>query len=170
MTQVFASVPAPDPTTGQASTPAQGGGNVIVCLAADMQHAVYPDAQGGCPNGYTKTNLAPHGSLGGGQMPGYTSPTGIPSLNIPNPVGDAVANIEHLTGYTHTILAKVTDPGFWKGTGLILAGGVVLIIGFLMWSGIGGATLEATPQAQTYRRMQAGGVRAARAPKEEAAE
>lgn len=90
----------------------------------------------------------------------FTNPTGSAPGDVAN------VNLGDIGGYLHKAAEHLTDPAFWKGSGLVLAGGVVLIIGFLMWSGIGQATIEGTAPAQAYRRAQSGGVQNVRQKKE----
>ena len=64
-----------------------------------------------------------------------------PGSFFTNPTGGAAGDIggtldlAAIGGYLHKALQHLTDPAFWKGTGLLLGGVVVAILGFVLWKG-----------------------------------
>lgn len=147
---------------GLFASPTPGGGPALggMCVSPDGTQTANPSQNGSCPPGWT---LGP--TPGGqrdpfGQGTAGAVPAGPPNLisgnNSPGQfIGNAVAGLTSPLDFLNRLWKVLSNPDYWKGVGLILAGGVLVVVGLFLYGRGGTPVIVRTKVIERQARREA---------------
>lgn len=79
-------------------------------------------------------------------IPGASTGSGGPGSPFPGP-GAAGSFVDPSGAEIGRLLSFLTNPSAWKGVGLLFVGGIVFLLGFVLWTGKGKTVIQTAKKA-----------------------